>query len=268
MSFRPSSASGRPPGPTAATSGRPPDAGPQAIGTAAAALIGLFLVLLAVFIYLSGLDAASTRPPEPAAGGAGIPAGAASGGRPLGASAESEYREVEQADWGYALLLPATWRETAPAGGPTAFRDADHDLIVQHPATGARLAISAWQAAGRGPLETWVLDAARGMESTDGRWPRNARVAGEPALALWGPERPALPIHYAVFLGHGERYYAVSYAAYDGGAALPDFAKALVSLTWLDGGGPVSILGGDEGQDMVPLFPQPASRYFPLPAVR
>ena len=128
---------------------------------------------------------------------------------------------------------------------------------MEDPQTGARMALSIWAASDDQPLEGWARRVAPGMQPTDGSWEASATVAGQPALALWSPESATRPGHYATLLLAGGRLHALSYAAHDGGASLADYAKALVSLRWLD-----SAEGADR-PDQVPLFPMPSPRFYP-----
>lgn len=233
-------------------------AAPASIGTAAAALVALFVVLLSVFIYLSRLNGAvteqvagraPTRPTPPAASGRGPSS--------LTVSAADGYQSLRDPRWNYALMFPKDWRSAAVDGGSGLLAQADHDRVVEDPTTGARLALSVWTADEERSLADWAARVAPGMLPADGSWQPNARVAGSPALALWAPESATQPVRYATLLLAGGRLYALSYAAQDGGAALADYAKALVSLSWLDDA------AAEGSPDQVPLFPLPAPRYYP-----
>lgn len=259
MSLRPFS---RPPaGQPASTGARAvvDPAAPTSIGTAAAALVVLFLVLLSVFIYLSRLnqgaaDLVAAPPAEPRV------EATATGASTLGAltvSAAGGYQALRDPRWNYAVLFPEDWPSAAVDGSGSLLAQADHDRVVEDPRTGARMALSVWTAGEDLPLEDWAGRVAPGMQPTDGSWQANATVAGRPALALWAAESATRPGHYVTLLLKDGRLYGLSYAARDGGAALADYAKALVSLSW-----PNDPVMADQA-DQVPLFPLPAPRFHP-----
>lgn len=231
---------------------------PASIGTAAAALVALFVVLLSVFIYLSRLNGANTRPvADTSVADATAPAAPGGGPGSQVVSAADGYQSLSDPRWNYALMVPKNWRSAAVDGGSGLLAQADHDRVVEDPVTGARLALSVWNAPEAQGLADWAARIAPGLQPADGSWQPNAMVAGSPALALWAPESATQPVRYATLLQAGGRLYALSYAALDGGAALADYAKALVSLRWLD----ASETAGSP--DQVPLFPLPAPRYYP-----
>jgi len=266
MPFRPFS---RPPAGQPAPTGTREAAGsadlaaPASIGAAAAALVVLFLVLLSVFIHLSRLNQSVAGPPaapDAAVVTAPDPAATATTALGLGAltvSAADGYQSLQDEGWDYEVMFPKGWRSATVERSGTLLTQADHDRVVEDPLTGARMALSVWTASEDQPLEAWAERVAPGMQPTDGTWPANARVAGRPAVALWAPESATQPGHYATLLLKDGRLYGLSYAARDGGTALADYAKALVSLRWL-------AEGDREGQaDQVPLFPLPAPRFHP-----
>ena len=266
MPFRPFS---RPPAGQPAPTGTREAAGsadlaaPASIGAAAAALGVLFLVLLSVFIHLSRLNQSAAGPstaPIAAPVTAPDPAATATTALGLGAltvSAADGYQSLQDEGWDYEVMFPKGWRSATVERSGTLLTQADHDRVVEDPLTGARMALSVWTASEDQPLEAWAERVAPGMQPTDGTWPANARVAGRPAVALWAPESATQPGHYATLLLKDGRLYGLSYAARDGGTALADYAKALVSLRWL-------AEGDREGQaDQVPLFPLPAPRFHP-----
>jgi hypothetical protein len=280
----------------------------QSVGAASAALASLFLVLLSVFVFTSRL----VRGDDAGRVQLGREAGAASAPRSLGRGqtggsvasrtedspaaaqlarlatkdAASEFVSFEDPALGLSTSLPAGWREATfrDAADPHSAADshgatdslnaADRDRLLEDPASGARLAISAWDARDLAPLELWVMGVASGMRSIDGRWPSNARLAGEDAIALWAPESPTQPARYAVFLAHGGRYYRLAYAANDGGAAMGAYALMLARLRWLDarselGSEPSDVTDSEDLADAetatLPPLPLPGSRYFPMP---
>jgi hypothetical protein len=79
-----------------------------------------------------------------------------------------------------------------------------------------------------------------------------------PALVLWAPESPVLPAVYTTLLQHEGAVYRVSYAAHDGGAALLDYLRLLVSLEWTE-----AHRSAGDTLDTIPPLPQPPSPYFP-----
>lgn len=274
----------------------------QSVGAASAALASLFLVLFSVFVFTSRLvhgEDPRRLLPGAEVGAASVPN---SPSRDLPAMSDvsrserppsstdpilrsdpdtaSEFLSFDDPALGLATSLPAGWREATLDGPADPLTAADRDRLLEHPASGARLAISAWDARDLAPLELWVMGVASGMRSIDGRWPRNARLAGEDAIALWAPESPTQPAHYAVFLAHGGRYYRLAYAAHDGGAAMGAYALMLAKLRWLDpqsadaadasdvsgSEDPTDNGGFDSGEAAtLPPLPLPGSRYFPMP---
>ncbi len=161
---------------------------------------------------------------------------------------------------GLATWLPEGWQRVSLQGEDAPWSAADHDLVLEDPATGARLALSAWDAGQLPPLHLWLPGIAAGLQSVDGKWPVNAQIAGVPALVLWSPEDPTTPGRYAAFLSRGGRYYRLAYSARDGGAAVGAFVSMLARLTWLDASG--SELTSSSAA-LVPPLPLPSARYFP-----
>ena len=275
---------------------RGPRGGVQAIGTASGALASLFVVLLSVFIYTSRLirPAEEGRPNvpnasvltasqdaifRPGSGGASATNSEVATGDapPLGLDPSAPHDPpaeagtllggpppstdtvlVEDPALGIRIELPRGWQSAVfdDADGPLGA--ADRDLVVEDPASGARMAVSAWDASELAPLNLWLMGVASGMRSVDGRWPSNARVAGEDAMALWAPESPTQPASYAVFLAHEGRYYRVAYAARDGGDAIDAFLTSLAQFDWLS-----PAVSASSEADTVPSLPMPAARYFP-----
>jgi hypothetical protein len=200
---------------------------------------------------------------SPGLPGSAAPTATAAAGRPLvppaGTTVRLETYRDPQGE--FQLMIDRSWQaaETDGEGAPPA---AERDLTFVQPASGARLAVSIWDAAAGIALDRLATDLAPGLVPVDGRWPSNAMVAGERAIVLWAPESPAVPAVYAVFFEHEGRVYRVAYAANDGGAALLDFLRLLVTLEWIAPDGSV----GDT-IDTIPPLAQPPSRYFPSAAL-
>lgn len=206
-------------------------------------------------------DGSASSPGLPASA---VPTATAAGGRPLvppaGTTVRLETFSDPQGD--FQLKMDRSWQATETGGAGASPPAAERDLTFVHPDTGARLAVSIWDAGADVALDRLALDLAPGLAPVDGRRPSNAMVAGEPAIVLWAPESPAVPAVYAAFFEHQGRVYRVAYAANDGGAALLDFVRLLVTLEWVAPDGSV----GDT-IDTVPPLTQPASRYFPSAAL-
>lgn len=201
----------------------------------------------AAAVPTSGADQPTVAPkPSPV----GLPAA----GSPLPTPGEGHrWREYQEPVTGLSLQVPDHWqhallrREDSPA--PVA----DIDVVFEDTASAARLAVSAWDASQLASFTSWASTTARGMQSVDGRLPVNALVAGREALVTWAPESATTPATYAAFLEREGIFYRVAYTAADGGGAIGDFIRALVTLEW------------DEAQtvDTVPPLPVPTGRYFP-----
>ena len=285
------------------------------IGTAAAAMLALFLVLLSVFIYISRLDLAelaedrgapasgtvsdppiraassgdSTEVDAPVSGGSrseGAPSstdgrraepdevegtieGSSNIGLPDVSNAANDEARIaapsaEAAQWsqslgdrGYQVRIPAGWRQASVNEAAPPLRAADHDLVLEEPNSGARIAVSIWDASELVPLVLWAPSVAEGMRPVDGQWAQNAVLAGEPAMLLWAQETPISPARYAAFVGHAGRYLRLAYSASDGGEALDSYAQLLNSLRWSD-----AVDATDVG-DRLPPLPMPRPRYHP-----
>lgn len=254
------------------------------IGAAAVALVALFLVLLSVFIYLSRLNRgpAAEGPGTPTVDPAipapereraavvtalplpGAPARAAGGSlldmlSVLKAGAADAYLPQRDDTWAYEVLLPDSWKSATVAATGQRLAEAAHDRVLEDPGTGARLALSVWDAVDEEnlTLQAWAERLAPGLSPVGGTWEPNATVAGEPALCLWSAEAASQPLRLATLLRHGDRLYLLSYGAPDGGAALAHYVKALVSLRFLDQDPAAGTA------DQIPLLPLPDPRYYP-----
>lgn len=255
------------------------------IGAAAAALVALFLVLLSVFVYLSRLNRGPVgagpsgtppagpgpvtqgedAPPEVTALPIAGPPAAAPGGAfldvlsVLTVGAADAYQTHRDEAWSYELLLPGSWEAATVAATGQRLAEPAHDRVLQEPATGARLALSVWDAADEEnlTLQAWAERVAPGLSPVGDSWEPNATVAGEPALCLWSAEAASQPLRLATLLRHGDRLYLLSYGAPDGGAALAHYVKALVSLRFLDQDPAAGTA------DQIPLLPLPDPRYYP-----
>jgi hypothetical protein len=200
---------------------------------------------------------------------------------PRSAAAPQRYVDARH---GFELLVPGGWRQgkSAPEGGggddpdvaaagpgagsgsldaPPAGAQAglaglaaDYDVAWEDPATGARLAVSAWEAGRVASFPLWSALVGAGMAPTAGEAPYNALVAGQPALLLWAPESAVSPARYALLFERGGRYFRLAYGAADGGAGLVDFGRAAASLRWPE---------DTPAAAVVPLSPPGAGRYWP-----
>ncbi len=177
---------------------------------------------------------------------------------PAGRQAPLEtYRDPEG---DFQVEIPRTWQAAVIDGSTAPWPAADQDVIWIQPDSGARLAVSMWQLGAQVPLPRAALEFAPGQAPVSANGPTNAMVAGVPALVLWAPESPVLPAVYTTLLQHEGAVYRVSYAANDGGAALVDYVRLLVSLEWTTPDG-----SAGDTLDTIPPLPQPTSRYFPSP---
>ncbi len=230
-------------------------------GVVGVIVVALVAVVLTVFLYvvpisrgrtsvLEGKPGPVAAAPVPGATGTG-PAGDAMLPSPAHGGSPERYSDPR---YGFELTVPAEWRRATVATEPRQTLAADYDVVWEHPDTGARLAVSAWDADTVTSFGLWSALLGAGMQSVDGRMPTNAVVAGQPALLLWAAETPTTPARWAVFLAHGDTYYRVAYAAQDGGAAIADYARALATLRWP---------GEASTPLMLPLRGQPGNHYWP-----
>jgi hypothetical protein len=206
-------------------------------GVVAVIALGLGVVVLAVFAYLVPLS----RGQDVTAAQAGPTAAVlgAPGGQVL-PSPRSDAAPVRYVNgrYGFEMAVPAGWRRAELREAAPPARAADYDLVWEDPATGARISVSAWDSAGATSFLLWSailaggMEPVAGIEPVAGQAPTNALVAGRPALLVRAPETPATPARYAAFFEHEGSYFRVEYSAQDGGAALTDFARALLSLRW------------------------------------
>jgi hypothetical protein len=224
-------------------------------GVVGVIVIALVLVVLSVFLYVVPLSQgrATVRPgngqPVAAAPGPGTTAPVLPS--PAVAGAPERYTDPRYA---FDLAIPAGWRRAAVTDEARPALAADYDVVWEQPDTGARIAVSAWDARTVTSFLLWSALLGAGMQSADGQTPTNAIVAGRPALLLWAPETPTTPARLAVFLARGNTYYRIAYTAYDGDAAVADYARALATLHW----------PGDAASTLVlPLRGLPNSRYWP-----
>jgi hypothetical protein len=185
------------------------------------------------------------------AGGAELARGAALLPSPVAGRAPVDYQDPR---YGFRLSVPGGWRQASVADEDRPALAADYDLVWEDPDSRARLSVSAWEGSRLTSFLLWTALVGAGMQSIDGQLPTNAVVAGQPALLLWAAESPSSPTRYALFLEHGGTFYRLAYGAHDGGAALGDFARALVSLRWD---------GEADAVDVLPLRVAPADRYWP-----
>jgi hypothetical protein len=123
--------------------------------------------------------------------------------------------------------------------------------------TDERLAVMVRYDASHRVLEQWVERLAPGTSPVDGRSRANATIAGQPARIVWRDESPTSPAFYAALLAHGDRAYAITYSAADGGAMIQEFLRALVTFEF----------AATESLDTIPPIPQPSSRYYPYEAL-
>jgi hypothetical protein len=232
---------------------------------AVAAALAALMVLVVVAVFLDVRRLAGVVTPGPLTL-APAPAGTPTAGPTVAASARPgvlptlpsgggtlHYVDETGHLGGFRLDLSSNWRQLDTTDSRAASSEPVH-VIFSNPASGARLAVTAWPGEGKAPLSrTWIQEQAPGMASVDGRWPTEAVIAGDQALIVWADEAPDVPARYAAFVRHAGNAYRVAYSASDGGALLADYARALVSLEWTD----------DDTTDMVPPLPRPAGRFFP-----
>jgi len=191
-----------------------------------------------------GVTAPAALPPTLPAPGLPLPTPSGSG---------RQWRVYRDPQYGFQLEVPAGWRASEVGDEDAPASSADHSAVFEAADTGARLAVSVWEASELASFYLWAGVVARGMQSVDGQLPTNALVAGHAALVVWAPESPATPAQYAALLARQSRYYRLAYSATDGGAALGDFVRALVPLSW----------DGEETQDIIPPLPAPTGRFYP-----
>ncbi len=233
-------------------------------GVVAVIVVGLFVVVLAVFLYLVPLSRgqdpglAQSAPAAGATPGApSIPAaGGESGGMAVLPSPVTDGKAQEHSDtrYGFRLMVPAGWARAQVSDDERPALAADYDVVWEDPDSGARLAVSAWNGENVASFVLWSALVGSGMQSVDGQVPTNAVVAGQPALLLWAPETPVTPARFALFLERDGTYYRVTYSAHDGGAAISDYARALATLRWPD---------SPDTPLLLPLRAVPDSRYWP-----
>jgi hypothetical protein len=244
----------------------------RSLGVLAVVVVVLSLVLLAVFLHIVPLARERTEVASQEAGprvSSGVPPTVGSpddalftappgltpqpGTIPTTDVPTTAVRTYQDADHGFRLDVPADW-ETATVAQVGPLYAADYDVVFAAPGSPARIAVSAWSTTGRAPFGLWLPLAAGGMLAVDGRFPTNAVVAGRPAAIVWSPESAADAAYYAAFLEDGGRHYwRVAYGAGDGGEAITDFLRALVTLEW----------GSEPTLDTIPPLPAPTSRYHP-----
>lgn len=239
------------------------------VGIVAVVAAVLVLVVLAVFLYLVPLSRGQTvaypaerapgsvgptaTPAAPATPGAGGAARAGVAVLPSPVSQAAPLRYVD-ARHGFEMQVPAGWRQAKISDAERPPLAADYDVVWEDPTSGARLAASVWDAEPTTSFVLWSALAGAGMTSVDGTAPYNAVVAGQPALLLAAPESPTMPARYAAFFGRAGKHYRLAYAAFDGGNAIADFARALASLRW-PGDPPATLV--------LPLRTQAEGRYWP-----
>ncbi len=237
----------------------------------------LFLVLLAPFVrtlrLVRGLGPVDSTAMEGAAtavvtgtieseiltgsrpGGASSPEAAEAAGSPLPTPGEAaDWTAYHDPTYRFSLEIPMSW-EQQTLDHPASRYEPDTDVLFEDAASGARLAVSVWQASSERPVDEWLEEVTSGLEPVDGRRPYNSLVAGRDALVTWSAETPTYPAQYAAFVPGPDHNYRVSYSAVDGGAAMPVFIRALVSLS----------LDGSEALDTIPPLPMPDGEYFPRP---
>jgi hypothetical protein len=253
------------------TSPDPVDPEARSVGVIAALIVFVFLVLLAVFLYISRLSPDGSRNGEPGAspGAAGVrarawatsvaapaPSRIAPGPLPTAPGEGTPLVRYQDARYGFRMDLRDSWRPADAATTEPAFPDADYNVVFEDPDTGARLAVSVWDDGTVVDVPLWVPAVAPGMRPVGDEWVPRDTVAGEPTLAMWSAQSPTLPARYAAFLTHDGRRYRVAYSAADGGARIGEFVRALVSLEF----------GDDDTPDLVAPLPQPTPRQVTAPA--
>lgn len=253
--------------------------GPSAASTGGTAglLFALFLLLLSGFIWLgdelreAGLipersDSIRAGATEPLTGTAISGAGSANRARAETLPGQSRTSPFyEDLISGFGLHLPDGWQRTERQSDASLPSFGDHDLILQDPQSGARFAISSWDAEGLASLPLFLGRIAPGFQPVDGDWQSNAEISGQPALVLWAPDSPTTPARYLAAMEHQGRFICLGYTALDGGAARERFKQLLESMRFhaVDHARLAGDVEGARDTTRLPRLPLPEGRYFP-----
>jgi hypothetical protein len=211
-----------------------------------ALVVGLSVLLLAVLATLTALGGSETAPPDFGPEPRPKP--------PVGqepSPQEPGYVPFRDARGQFTLDYPSTWAwaDVAEPGQPS---DARH-VLFEDTHTAARIVVSIWENRGAS-LEDWAQLSSPGWQlPPSALLLPNARVADQAAIMLWHPETPHAPARVAVFFGYGDAIYRVVYSAADGGQAVQQFIKALVSLE----------VDQPLATDVIPAIPNWNARFYP-----